>query len=256
MDILFSSVSCLERGIIPDRFVPPVTGIPKPTAESPTGRGWRSAIQGGDLKSTTVKITFSVPSDSEMTWRERAIAYMDDIKRADTMSASGISGFWRGYVSDLKLSRLSMLWGKLEVSFTLSPPVRYFIRSEGTVDLLSSICEQLTADNQTAGAALVEDGSIEYESASVYPAETYIKVTGTFKNLKVGALEIAYETPQSMDVFIDCENQFVYHKLGGTLTSLMSVVSGDFPEISGSGSLAITADAVNVTARMLLIERS
>ncbi|MDD2649501.1 MAG: hypothetical protein PHU22_12040, partial [Eubacteriales bacterium] len=73
---------------------------------------------------------------------------------------------------------------------------------------------------------------------------------------RVGSLNLAYQTPQSMDVYIDCENQTVYHRLGCTMTSLMSLVSGDFPEITSSGSLEISGSGLNLSVRMLIVERS
>lgn len=56
-----------------------------------------------------------------------------------------------------------------------------------------------------------------------------------------------------MSVYIDCVTGWVYHLLGGVLTSIP--YSGDFPVLASTGAIAVDGDDLNCTISMMAIER-
>ena len=151
-------------------------------------------------------------------------------------------------------------WGRLEMKFICNPPCWHRVLTSSPdfrPDLNIRMPEQITAVNRTCQGTFTGAGVLpQVAYTSVHPAALYFWINGTFTQFSLGGssgLVINYETPQSMDVYIDCVAGWVYHKLGVVLTAIP--FSGDFPVLSSASQIAVDGDDLNCTVYMLAIER-
>lgn len=163
---------------------------------------------------------------------------------------------------EFEFSMLTRTYGRLSVEFLCNPPCWHKARSkqQGWEPLPNiPIPEQITSVTETASGSFTASGalpSVSYTTA--FPAALYFAVTGTWDTLNLGGaagLVLNWPTPQPVTVYMDCEAQQVYHKLGGVMTNLMGYCSGDFPILDGTAALAIAGQNLNAAVRLFVIER-
>lgn len=152
----------------------------------------------------------------------------------------------------------SRTWARITVDFICNPPCWHRVRSKQTGWKPAAgvpIPEQITAATESVSRTNVgELPSVAY--AAAHPAALYFAVTGTWTSLLIGGgagLVISWPSPQSMTLYIDCDAQVVYHKLGGMMTAVP--YSGEFPTLSKTGAIAVAGQNLAATIRMLVIER-
>lgn len=103
----------------------------------------------------------------------------------------------------------------------------------------------------TAPGALPSAGD---ELNAVLPPALYLAITGTWKTLTIGgALTITEAFAASGTVYIDGDRQQVYRLVDGVRHNVKH--NGDFPLLPNDGILPVGGTDMNITARMLVIER-
>ena len=184
------------------------------------------------------------------------------LKAAELRLSSDPDRYYLGSIQEVgdEVEMIANRWGRLEMMFMCNPPCwhRVLTGVQGLrLNLNTRIPEKITAANRTCQGFFSGAGALpQVIYTASHPADLYFKITGTFSQLALGGgsgLVVNYETPQSMDVYIDCVTGWVYHKLGGVLTAIP--YSGDFPVLSSTGQIAVDGDALNCTIYMLAIER-
>ena len=163
---------------------------------------------------------------------------------------------------EFEFSMITRTYGLLSIEFLCNPPCWHKARSrqqgwEPNPGI--PIPEQITTETETVSGSFTGLGSLPSLSyATAFPAALYFVVTGTWDILNLGGasgLVLSWPTPQPMTVYIDCEAQQVYHKLGGVMTSLMGYVSGDFPVLDKTMALVVAGQNLNTVVRLFVIER-
>jgi hypothetical protein len=159
---------------------------------------------------------------------------------------------------DPEFEMISICKARIGVDFMCNPPCWHKTRSKQSgwdPAAGTPIPEQITADTETVSRINAGDlPSVTY--AAAHPASLYFTITGTWDDLAIGGaagLVIPFTTPQSMTLYIDCDAEVVYHKLGGVMTAVP--YSGDFPQLLKTGAIAVAGTNMAATTRLLVIER-
>ena len=115
------------------------------------------------------------------------------------------------------------------------------------------IPEQITGNNASASSYFSSVGRLPVmQDGSTYGPELYFKIIGTWTRLAIGTMVITQEFPENDTLYIDCENQVVYH-LDGTSRANVTY-SGSFPTNDPNG-IIIGGTDFNVTVLALKIGR-
>lgn len=159
---------------------------------------------------------------------------------------------------DLEFEMISRYRARIALDFMCNPPCwnKVCSKQAGWGPAAGTpIPEQITAATETVSRTNAGDlPSVTYEAA--HPAALYFAITGTWTSLAIGGaagLVINWPTPQSLTLYIDCDAQEIYHKLGGVMTAVP--YSGDFPALESTGAIAVAGADLAATIRMLVIER-
>jgi len=159
---------------------------------------------------------------------------------------------------DTDFNLITSNYGTLEFDFLCNPPCWHKVNSKtaGWLPVAGTPApEQITAGTETASRVNAGNlPSVTYTAA--HPAALFFAIIGTWDSLALGGaagLVINWPTPQSLTLYIDCDAQVVYHKLGGVMTAVP--FSGDFPVLAATGAMAVAGTNLDATIRMLVIER-
>jgi len=169
---------------------------------------------------------------------------------------------YQGSITKVTKGEANDRWLKFTAVFRANPWCLHkaLSKQSGFVPLSTTpIPEQITAATETCSGAFTAAGSLpEVAYAGACPAALYMTITGTWTTLAIGGSGgwvINWPSPQSMTLYIDCVSQHVYHKIGGVMTDIGGYVSGDPPAMAGTLALPIGGTNLNITARLLVIER-
>ncbi len=261
--ILLDRVSNIDKGLTLERARPFI--LPKRTRASESIPG--SLLSAEDTEwayaPTAIPISLMVKAANRAAVEAAfsdAAAWLANA--SELRLSSNLDRFYLGSIQDAdgEVEMEGLRWGRLQMKFLCNPPCWHRVMTSVPgfrLDLNTRIPEQITSENCTyqemfTGAGVLP--SVTYTAQ--HPAALYFKIDGTFAQLALGGsagLVISYATPQSMSVYIDCVTGWVYHLLGGVLTSIP--YSGDFPVLAATGQIAVDGDALNCSISMLAIER-
>ena len=150
--------------------------------------------------------------------------------------------------------------GSMELDFTLNPGCAQ--RAVGlrsgwvpTTDL--PLPEQISDTIKTIEGKFTKAGSLAssgQDLSSVYPPAIYLCISGTWTHLVIGGtLEINEPAQSATTLYIDADRQQVYTIADGLRRNVKH--SGEFPSLAKDGTLDIAGESMNITAKMLVIER-
>lgn len=258
--ILLDGVSNEDKGLVLSSISPFI--MPRRTRNREPRLGMLTSVESTywQYQATPIKVVLSMEGSEKADLINRlqfVSAWILNAKELRTWY--DVEKYYIGAVEgDIDVSFPSMTWAQISFEFLCNPPCWHFVRGKQsgwrpTFDI--PIPEQITAETETVSRTDAGDlPSVTYEAA--HPAALYFAITGTWTTLAIGGgagLVIPWETPQSMTLYIDCDAQVVYHKLGGTMTSVP--FSGEFPQLTKTGSIVIAGQNLAATVRMLVIER-
>ena len=153
-------------------------------------------------------------------------------------------------------------WVLFKAMLELNPscPQRALSKQAGFVpDLITPPPEQITAATETCSKALTASGFLaEVPYKGTHAAALYLAITGTWTSLQVGGgtgLSIQWPRSVTTTVYIDCEAGQIYHIQDDQRLALSGVTAGDYPTLRDSDALAIGGEGIDLTARLLVVQR-
>jgi len=262
--ILLDGVSNVDKGIALESVVPFIIPKRSRTREPLPGRLSAPERLDWDYQPTAIKLGFiarCADKAAVVNAMQSAAAWLQAGSKLRLWYAP--EKYYLGAVEgECEFSMLTRNHGRLSAEFLCNPPCwhRTLTKQAGWEPLPGTpVPEQISAATETASVSLTAPGSLPLIGyASAFPAALYLAVTGTWDTLNLGGaqgLVLNWKTPQAMTVYVDCEAQQVYHRLGGVMTSLMGYCSGDFPALTATSAIAIAGQNIDVTVRLLAIER-
>lgn len=152
--------------------------------------------------------------------------------------------------SEITASKQNIRVLQVACKFTANPGCMY----KGFDPAMTSpIPEQITAQNCTTSGSFTSSGRLTAMTDNgTYSPALHFKVTGTWTQLSIGDLVITQAFTASDPVYIDCENQVIYHYDGASKASV--AISGSFPTNDAQG-IQIGGTSIDVTVLAVLIER-
>ena len=183
------------------------------------------------------------------------------LNAVDLRLTTDLSRYYIGSIQNVgDVDMQSRTTGSIKADFVCNPPCWHRVLSPVEDFMLSFDVrppEQITAGNCTVSGTFTTAGSLPSMTYTAgHPAALYFAIVGQFTSLTIGGsdgLVINWPTPQSMTVYIDCEEERVYHLLGGVITNIP--YSGNFPRLTNTSQIAIGGTSLDVTVRMLVVER-
>lgn len=172
---------------------------------------------------------------------------------------------FRGHVAEISPTETVEEWLRFRLRFRANPPCR--LRALGAAagwipDAHLPIPEQITETNASYSLGLRGDGTVRggvdiHDGSAPYPPEVYMLLIGSWDSLTIGGergLTIP-GLPVTSAVWLDTEAMQVYDKAAGIRTPVPNV-SGDYEAVGRDPNLQFSAINPNLTAHILVIERS
>jgi len=261
---LLDGVSNVDKGMVLESAIPFL--LPKRSRNRETIPGRLASLEHADwsYQPTGIKLGLAVQGEDKAEVIQKlqaAAAWL--LNGTELRLWYAPDKYYLGAIEgEFEFSMITRTYGRLSIEFLCNPPCWHQACSKqsGWEPLPGiPIPEQITAETETVSGVFIGPGSLpSINDSAAFPAALYFAATGTWDTLNLGGaagLVLNWPTPQSMTVYIDCEAQQVYHKLGGVMTSLMGYVSGDFPVLDKTIALAIAGQNLNVVVRLFVIER-
>lgn len=183
-----------------------------------------------------------------------AVGWLSSARYLRLWSNPGV--FYEGYVEDVSsVKMITRSVGEITITFVLNPACaqRAIISDATWIPALDvQLPEQISDTIHSAKTVRTTAG---YHPAVIaehaLPPALYLAVEGTWDKLKVGTLTITESVPV---VYIDCDRQQAYTVTDGTRRIVRH--SGEYPTLPDDGKLYIGGTNINITSRLLVIERS
>lgn len=194
-------------------------------------------------------------------WQEQVLPWAWSAARLEVDALPG--RFFRGAVTEISEPEMTDQWMTFTLTFRCNPPLPLRLRTgqEGWFPAADTpVPQQLTAANATVSGSFTAAGWLNLTGGcgGVEAAETYLAITGTWTTLQLGAsFSVLQKADTSMTLYIDSENGQVWRcEEDGTEVNMMGVTSGELPEVKpGQTGLQVSGEGMNVTVRLLVIER-
>lgn len=157
-----------------------------------------------------------------------------------------------------EMHRIARRHAGVTVSFLCNPPCRQkaIVPAQPLwmpADTLP-IPEQITASIQSTSKALTAAGALPAVSAArALPPALYLMIEGSWTTLTIGGTLNITQALSGATIFVDCEAEECYRIVSGKRTNVSH--NGDYPKLPANGALAISGTAMNITARLLVVER-
>ena len=225
--ILLDGISNAEKGLKLSSISPFI--LPRRTRSREPRLGMLAAVESvyWQYQPTPIKVVLSVEGKDKADLINRlqfASAWILNAKELRTWY--DLDKYYTGAAEgEIEFVMLSRTWGQISFDFFMQPPCWHVVRSrqsgwQPSPDTPTP--EQITADTETVSRTNAGDlPAINYEAA--HPPALYFAITGTWTSLAIGGaagLVIDWPSPQSMTLYIDCDTQAAYHKLGGVMTAV------------------------------------
>jgi len=230
-------------------------------------KGRLEAIEDEDWeqKPQEIPMVMAVVGESQTDLTSRYMAARRWLLRGGAirrLSMSELPGYhFKGVITKVTKSEVTDKWIKFTVTFRANPscPLRVLTQQPGFIPAFDTpVPEQITAENATCSGTFSEPGFLpEVEYEGIHEAELYIVATGSWTTLSIGGAEgltINWEA-DNKTVYIDCEHQKIYYLDAGQIVRLDSVTTGDFPAVKDTFAMMVGGTGLNVTVRLLAIER-
>lgn len=166
--------------------------------------------------------------------------------------------FFDGRVTRVTQAEMTDAYMVFETVFTANPPYAQYALSKraGFVPSVAApLPEQITPETETCSKIFSAAGYMPaVETAGMSAPALYFAVTGTWRSLVLGGLNLSAQDERAT-VYIDCERQTIYAIDAGARTPYPATIAGAYPFLPASGVMAVEGTDLNVTVRMLVVER-
>lgn len=173
--------------------------------------------------------------------------------------------FW-GAVTKIQKVDANQSWLKFKVIFRANPSCTLHAISQqaGFIPGMEAgrrIPEQITAGITSCSGVFTSAGALpEVTNAGAYEAAMYLVVTGTWTTLAIGGadgLVLNWPAATTQTVYINCDLEYIYRLEAEQPVDLYGYTSGNFPRLTAPGTMAmaVAGTNINVTVRLLVIER-
>lgn len=219
-----------------------------------------------NFKPATITINMAITGDDERDILRRHRAISKTLWDADHLILSDLPDHhFRGHVSEVVATDVVEEWLRFRVKFIANPPCRLRVLGVSSSWIPSQglpIPEQITETNAGHNLALQGSGTVTgsvaiHDGTSPYPPEVYMLLIGSWDSLTIGGtggLTIP-GLPVTSAVWLDAEAMQVYDKVEGIRTPVPNI-SGDYAAIGRDPLLTFSAVNPDLTAHILVIERS
>lgn len=251
---------------VPDLHVmewsmPLLSKAARPTTSLP---GRLTALEEGlrEYKPEPIEVTLAMVGSSRQEIRQKLASVLPTLWSADHLTLSDSQGkHYRGHITEVKPQEDLEEWLSMKLVFLANPPcqLRTLGPKAGWIpDPKIPIAEQITEVNATHNLHLDRPQTLVIgDGPAAYAPEIHMLLIGSWDRLQIGG-------PQGLTipglglasaVYLDCERMQVYDKVDGKRRPVPDC-SGDFSEIGRVPNLAFDGLNLNLTAHILVIERS
>lgn len=219
-----------------------------------------------DWKPENISVTLAIIGSSRADIRTKYKAISRVLFEADHLILSDMPGYhYRGYTQEIRPAEDMEEWLSFRLTFVANPPCRLRVLGVSAGWIPSQalpIPEQITETNAGHNLALSGSGTVTgsvaiHDGTSPYPPEVYMLLIGSWDSLTIGGtggLTIP-GLPVTSAVWLDAEAMQVYDKVEGIRTPVPNI-TGDYAAIGRDPLLAFSGVNPNLTAHILVIERS
>lgn len=216
-----------------------------------------------EIDPADIPLTMAVVGDGETDLTVKYMAARRWLLSGSRLEMSATPGYYyTGRVTRIQRQEANGKWVKFQVVFRANPychqrvmtAVSGFILAEGT-----RIPEQITAENATVSGTFTSAGMmtlVDYLGA--HPAALYLSITGTWTTLAIGGAKgvtINWAAGTAKTVYMDCDLEEVYYLDAGLPVDLRGMATGNMPVMDGPLALPVGGTGIDITVRMLVIER-
>lgn len=215
-----------------------------------------------DWKPENISVTLAIIGSSRADIRTKYKAISRVLFEADHLILSDMPGYhYRGYTQEIRPAEDMEEWLSFRLTFVANPPC--LLRTLGTPagwipSPATPIAEQITELNASHNLHLNGPQQVVIsDGLAAYPPEVYMLLIGSWDSLRIGGLQ-GLTIPGlgvTSGVWLDASAQQVYDKVAGVRTPVPDI-TGDYAAIGQSSTLDFDGTNLNLTAHILVIERS